>query len=214
MTTELVGLIKLIKSIGYVGVFATIFSESGILFGVLLPGDTLLFTVGVLARQGYFNIWVMIVGCFLSAFFGNLFGYAIGKRYGLPFARKYASRFISEEKLEATNQFFTKHGVTTIVLARFFPIIRTIAPFLAGVIRMDYRNFVIRSALGALLWAGGLPIAGYYLGKFIPDGWIEILILPILIFAVGAVVMPYVMNAIKTRKAKKIEVKNDTDIQS
>lgn len=193
-------LAALIKSIGYIGIWTILFAESGILFGVLLPGDTLLFTIGVLARQGYFNFWVMLAGCFVSAFVGNLVGYELGKRYGLPFARKYANRFISEEQLDKTNYFFSKHGVVTIVLARFLPIMRTIAPFLAGVIRMEYRIFVIYSAVGAFFWACGLPLAGYYLGQFIPDEWIDMMLIPIGLIIVAIIAWPYALKFFKSKK--------------
>lgn len=195
-------LVALIKSIGYAGVWSIIFAESGILFGILLPGDTLLFSVGILARQGYFEIIPLIVGCVFSAFFGNVIGYEIGKRYGLPFAKKYARRFVSEEQLDSTNQFFTRHRLTTIVLARFVPLVRTIAPFLAGVIRMEYRVFLFHSAIGAVIWAGGLPLAGYFLGKYIPEGWMEYLILPVIVIIVACVFWPYISRYMKKKKTK------------
>lgn len=195
-------LVALIKSVGYAGVWSIIFTESGILFGILLPGDTLLFTVGILARQGYFDITLLTLGCVLSAFIGNVVGYEIGKRYGLPFAKKYAKRFVSEEQLDATNQFFTRHRLTTVVLARFVPLVRTIAPFLAGVIRMDYRLFLIHSAIGAIIWAGGLPLCGYFLGKYIPDGWMEFLILPVILIIFACILWPYIAKYLKNRKTK------------
>lgn len=195
-------LVVLIKSVGYFGVWSIIFAESGILFGILLPGDTLLFTVGILARQEYFDIIPLTVGCVLSAFIGNIVGYEIGRRYGLPFARKYAKRFVSEEQLDSTNDFFTRHRLTTIVLARFIPLVRTIAPFLAGVIHMDYRLFILHSALGAIIWAGGLPLAGYFLGQYIPEGWMELLILPVLAIILGCIFWPYIAKYIKSRKKK------------
>lgn len=195
-------LVALIKSVGYAGVWSIIFTESGILFGILLPGDTLLFTVGILARQGYFEIIPLTIGCILSAFIGNLVGYEIGKRYGLPFAQKYAKRFVSEEQLDATNQFFTRHRLTTVVLARFVPLVRTIAPFLAGVIHMNYRLFLLHSAIGAVIWGGGLPLCGYFMGKYIPEGWMEYLILPIILIILAVVLWPYVAKYLKNRKIK------------
>lgn len=196
-------LIGFIKSIGYVGTWAIIFAESGILFGVVLPGDSLLFALGVLARRGYFNIWIAILGCFLAAFLGNLLGYYIGKRYGLPFARKYARRFISRGQLNTTHEFFNRHGIMTVVLARFVPVMRTVAPFLAGVSNMNYRTFVLHSFIGAVVWACGLPMAGFFFGKFIPDGWIELLLLPVILIAALIVAFPYAMRYWKRRKRRK-----------
>lgn len=197
MGFELVGLIK---SAGYFGIWAIIFTESGILFGILLPGDTLLFSAGILARQGYFEIFPLVLGCMAAAFLGNLVGYEIGKRYGLPFARKYARRFISSDQLDATNRFFTRHRLTTIVVARFVPLVRTIAPFLAGVIHMNYRLFVLHSAIGAIVWGAGLPVVGYYLGKYIPEGWMELLILPVIFVILACVCWPYVANYLKRKR--------------
>ncbi len=189
MVLDVVGLIK---SVGYLGVFSIIFTETGILFGVLLPGDTLLFAVGVLAGQGLFNIWYMVLGCFVAAFVGNLVGYELGKRYGLPFVKKYASKFITEDHLEKTGHFFEKYGNFGIVIARFVPVARTVAPFLAGVIRMDYRDYVIYSLIGAVVWAVGLPVAGFYLGHLIPPEAIDILLLPVLAIIILIVAWPYI----------------------
>jgi membrane-associated protein len=183
--------IGLIKSVGYLGVFSIIFTETGILFGVLLPGDTLLFAVGVLAGQGLFNIWYMVAGCFVAAFVGNLVGYELGKRYGLPFVKKYASKFITDDHLEKTGHFFEKYGNFGIVIARFVPVARTVAPFLAGVIRMDYRDYVIYSLIGAIVWAVGLPVAGYFLGHMIPPEAIDMLLLPVLAIIILIVAWPY-----------------------
>jgi membrane-associated protein len=192
-------IVSLVKSIGYFGVWAIIFSECGILFGILLPGDTLLFTLGILARRGIFELDIMIMGCMVSAFLGNLLNYEIGKRYGIKFFKRYASRFITDEQIDSTNTFFNKHGVTTIILARFVPLMRTIAPFLAGVVRMDYRMFVIHSFIGAVIWAGGLPLVGYYFGRFIPDEWMEWLALPVVLIILGIIVAPYVRTFRKKR---------------
>jgi membrane-associated protein len=196
-------IVSLVKSIGYFGVWSIIFSECGILFGILLPGDTLLFTLGILARRGIFDLGLMITGCIIAAFLGNLLNYEIGKRYGLKFFKRYASSFITEEQLDKTNTFFNKHGFTTIILARFVPIMRTIAPFLAGVVRMDYRMFVMHSLIGSLIWAGGLPLVGFYFGRFIPDEWMEWLAVPVIVIILGIIIMPYIRTFRKKRTIKQ-----------
>lgn len=195
-------LITFIKSIGYIGVFSVIFTESGILFGVVLPGDSLLFTVGVLCAQGFFNIWWMSIGCFVAAFTGNLVGYEIGKRLGIPFAKKYASRHIRESQIIRMNKFFESHGILTLVLARFIPVARTLAPFVAGVIRMDYRDFLIYSAAGALVWGVGLPVLGYSLGHLIPDDMIDLFIWPIIGIVICFVAYPYVAERWAKKRGK------------
>lgn len=187
-------LIVIIKSIGYAGVWGIIFAETGIIFGVLLPGDMLLFAVGVLSAQGTFDINVMALGCFLAAFIGNIIGYEFGRWLGLPFIKKYGSRFVTEDHLDKTHKFFNKYGRSGIVVARFVPVARTVAPVLAGISRMDYRIFVIYSAVGAAVWGAGLPYAGYMLAGFIPHELIDYIILPI----VGAVILimawPYIAS--------------------
>ena len=101
-------LVSLLHSIGYLGIWAIIFTETGILFGMLLPGDTLLFAAGVLAGQGHFNIWIMVTGCFAAALTGNLVGYWLGETLGLPFIRKYCKKFITDAHLEKTHDLFDK----------------------------------------------------------------------------------------------------------
>lgn len=172
-------LIALIKSLGYVGVWGTIFAETGLLFGVFLPGDMLLFAVGVLASQGAFDITTMVVGCFIAGFLGNIVGYEIGARLGLPFLQKHTIRYVTPAHLEKTQMFFTRYGRSSIVLARFIPVARTLAPFLAGVSKMDYRIFVTYSFIGGALWAAGLPLAGYYFAGLIPPELVDYVLLPI-----------------------------------
>jgi membrane-associated protein len=185
-------LIVIIKSIGYVGVWSIIFAETGILFGILLPGDMLLFAVGVLSAQGTFGITKMAIGCFLAAFLGNLFGYEVGRRLGLPFVRKYASNFVTEAHLEKTHNFFNQYGRAGLIVARFVPVARTVAPFLAGISHMDYRIFLIYSAIGAAVWGAGLPIAGYYLAGLIPHELIDYILLPVIGIVVFILAWPWI----------------------
>lgn len=193
-------LIAIIKSVGYFGVWGTIFAETGIVFGILLPGDSLLFAVGLLARQGVFDITIVSAGCFVAAFVGNLVGYEIGKRLGLPFIKKYASRIVTDKHLAKTESFFKKYGRSGIVVARFVPVARTVAPFLAGVIRMDYMSFVLYSAFGALVWGVGLPLLGYYLAGFIPPEMIDLLLLPVVLIILFIIFWPWVQSKWEQRK--------------
>lgn len=187
-------LVLIIKSIGYVGVWSIIFTETGILFGVLLPGDMLLFAVGVLAAQGTFGIVKMAVGCFLAAFLGNIVGYEIGRRLGLPFIKKYASRFITEAHLQKTHGFFNRYGRAGLVIARFIPVARTLAPFLAGIGRMDYPVFLIYSAIGAAVWGVGLVAAGYFLAGLIPPELIDYILFPVIFVIVFIMVWPWIQQ--------------------
>lgn len=187
-------LIVLIKAVGYYGVWGIIFSETGILFGILLPGDMLLFAVGVLASQGVFSITKMAIGCFVAAFIGNIVGYEVGQRLGLPFVKKYCSGIVTEEHLRKTQYFFERYGRSGLVIARFIPIARTIAPFLAGIGRMEYSIFLMYSFVGALMWGAGLPILGYYLGGFIPPEMIDYILLPIIAIIIFILIWPWLHN--------------------
>lgn len=172
-------MISLIKSAGYMGVWGTIFAETGILFGVFLPGDTLLFAVGLLAAQGFFDLQTVVIGCFIAAVSGNILGYEIGRRLGLPFLQKYSLRYVTPANLEKTQLFFKRYGRSSIVLARFVPVARTVAPFLAGISRMDYRVYIAYSIIGGALWAVGLPMAGYYLAGKLSPALVDYILLPI-----------------------------------
>ena len=173
-------IISLIKAFGYAGVWSALFIEGAFIFGIFLPGDSLLFPVGILIGQGIFNPWLMISGCFISAFLGNLAGYEIGKRWGPAIVKKYGERFIKQSHIQKCDEFFLKYGPFTVVIARFIHFARTMVPFMAGMSRMDYIPFVFYSALGALFWAAGIPLLGYYIGSLIPDGSIDKYLLPII----------------------------------
>jgi membrane-associated protein len=161
-------LAELIRSFGYFGVWAIvliIFFESFLLF--FLPGDSLLFIGGFLASTGNINIWVLVFGCFAGAVLGNNVGYALGQKYGRRFFLRENSRLFTQANLTRTQDFYDKHGGKTIILARFLPIVRTFAPVVAGIGTMKYKVFTLYNLIGAGLWAIGLPLAGYFLGKTI-----------------------------------------------
>lgn len=155
---------ELIVAFGYIGVFLTIFAESGILLGFFLPGDSLLFTVGILASQGYFNIYLMIFLAITAAIIGDTVGYYIGRIAGPKLFQRKESRFFKQEYVQKTEDFYKKYGKRTIILARFVPIVRTFAPVMAGVGKMDYKTFASYNVIGGFIWAGGLLAISYYLG--------------------------------------------------
>lgn len=178
-------------SAGYVGIFSIIFSETGLLFGVLLPGDSLLFAAGVLCAEGYFDVHTMALGCFIAGLIGNIAGYEQGRRWGRPFVDKHALRVITQDKIDKTYFYLNKYKQLGLVISRFFPAARTLAPFLAGVIHMNYLSFILFSIIGALLWAVGLVYLGFHLGAYIPAGWTHFLVIPLLVFVIGAMLVPY-----------------------
>lgn len=159
----------IILTVGYVGLFAAIFIESGLFFGFFLPGDSPIFTAGFLASQGLLDIWVLIPLLSAAAIAGNQVGYWFGYRVGRPLFQREDSFFFHKKHLLKAEEFFNKHGGKAIVLARFLPVVRTFTPIVAGAARMRYRYFVIYNVLGGLLWVVGLTLGGYAFGNVIPD---------------------------------------------
>ncbi|MBI3977096.1 MAG: VTT domain-containing protein [Chloroflexi bacterium] len=167
---------ELIRTVGYLGLWGIIFAESWLIF--FLPGDSLLFTAGFLASQGYLDIGLVMIGSFVSATAGNSIGYLLGQRVGRRLFQQDISFLFRKKHLLKAEAFYQKHGGKTIVLARFIPVVRTFAPVIAGVGVMQYRRFIVFNVLGAALWALGLPLSGYYLGQVIPD--VDKYLLPII----------------------------------
>lgn len=193
-------LILLIKSGGYLGLFAIIFAESGLFFGFFLPGDSLIFTAGFLASQNYLNIWLLIPILFIAAVLGDNFGYGFGKKVGPKIFTKKDSLFFDQENLNRANLFYEKHGAKTLILARFMPVIRTFAPILAGVGQMDYAKFFLYNLVGGALWTISLPLLGYYLGRTIPD--IDKYLLPIILLIIFLSILPSLIGFIKSGQSR------------
>ena len=194
-------LVSLIQTAGYIGLFLIIFAESGILIGLFLPGDSLLFTTGFLASQGYLDIWVLIPLLYAAAFFGDSTGYWIGKKAGPRIFNRPKSFWFKPEYVERTREFFERHGSKAVVIARFIPVVRTFVPVMAGVGEMKYRTFVLYNALGALLWAAGLTIAGYWFGNIIPNA--DKYILPVVVLIVLVSLLPPAWQFFKERRKQK-----------
>jgi len=188
----IIDLILLIKTVGYLGVFAIVFAESGLLIGFFLPGDSLLFTAGLLASSGFFNIFILMLILFVAAVTGDSVGYFLGQKYGPKIFNKEKSLFFNPEHVKRSKMFCEKHGVKTIFLARFIPIIRTFAPVLAGVGKMDYKKFLSTNIVGGLVWSIVMPLLGYFLGKSVPN--IDLYILPI---AIGIIVVSFIPAVIQ-----------------
>jgi membrane-associated protein len=189
----------LIETVGTIGLFAIVFAESGLLIGFFLPGDSLLFTAGLLASQGKLNLPVILVGCFVAAVAGDQVGYAFGNRVGPALFRRPESRFFKHENIEKAQAYFDKYGVKTIVLARFIPVVRTFAPIVAGVGRMNYSTFVRFNIIGGFIWAVGVTMVGYVLGDTIPD--IDKYLLPVIAVIILLSVLPVALEMRKARKS-------------
>ncbi|MBI2635544.1 MAG: VTT domain-containing protein [Parcubacteria group bacterium] len=194
-------LVTFIKGAGYLGLLGIIFAESGLLIGFFLPGDSLLFTAGFLASQGYFNIIILIILCFIGAVLGDSFGYAFGKKTGPKLFKREDSLIFKKSHLERARIFYETHGGKTIILARFMPVIRTFAPIIAGVGVMRYSVFLFYNVIGAALWAVGLPLIGYFLGNAIPD--VDKYIIPIVIMIIIASIAPPIVHILKSEEHRK-----------
>ena len=193
-----IDLVTIIKTAGYLGIFGILFAESGILVGFFLPGDSLLFTAGFLASQGYLNIWVLGLISFLGAILGDSVGYAIGRKTGPLIFKREESLFFKKEYVVRSKEFYLRHGGKAIIFARFMPVVRTLAPILAGVGEMHYPLFFAYNVVGGILWAIGLSSLGYILGSTIPN--IDRYLLPIVGFIVFLSILPGIIHVINSRR--------------
>jgi len=155
---------QLIQSIGYVGIFAIVFAESGLFFGFFFPGDSLLLTAGLLATRNIFNVFILIPVIFIAAVLGDNVGYWFGNKVGPPIFNRPSSRLFKRENLLKAKEFYDRHGAITVTAARFMPFIRTFAPIVAGAVSMEYRTFFVFNFLGGVLWGIGVTLLGLALG--------------------------------------------------
>jgi len=190
-----------IETIGYLGLFAIIFAESGLLIGFFLPGDSLLFTAGFLASQNILSLPILIVTCFVAAVLGDSVGYTFGHKIGRRLFKKEDSLFFHKKNLLKAEAFYEKHGAKTIVIARFMPVIRTFAPIVAGIGSMKYSTFIRFNIIGGILWAIGLNLLGYFLGNLIPD--VNKYLLPIVVVIIIASVAPAIIHIIKDKEQRQ-----------
>ena len=169
LVTDPAALFELVRWGGYVALVAIVFTETGLLIGFFLPGDSLLITAGLVAAAGGLDIWWLNGLLIVAAIVGDSVGYAIGYRTGPRIFTRDDSRWFNKKHLVRTREFYERHGGKTIVLARFIPIIRTFAPVVAGVGQMEYRRFLVYNVLGGIGWVTSMTWAGYLLGQVIPD---------------------------------------------
>ena len=201
LTIEHYGLETLISNVGVLGIAAIIYAESGLLIGFFLPGDSLLFTAGFLVHLDTilkFNIHLLVLVLFAAAVLGDSTGYAFGRRAGRRLFQRKKSVVFSPENLVLAEEFYQKHGAKTIVLARFVPVVRTFAPIIAGISRMNYRTFIAYNLVGGLLWAAGLTYLGYFAGKLITDLGVNIEYVILGIIAIS--VLPPIVHILKEKK--------------
>jgi membrane-associated protein len=189
----------------YAILWIILFCETGLVVTPILPGDSLLFAVGALAGSddSVLNIWVLVVSLSIAAILGDAVNYAFGHYVGPKVFKSEKSRFFNREHLHRTQRFYDKYGSKMIVLARFVPIVRTFAPFVAGIGEMKYRKFAIYNVFGGTVWVTSFLLAGYWLGSSpIVKERFHIIIVAILIVSV----MPMVVEYILARRRRKAEL--------
>lgn len=191
----------LITTVGYLGLFAIIFAESGLFIGFFLPGDSLLFTAGFLASQGFFHIVPLVVLCVIAAVLGDNVGYAFGKRVGPRIFKREDSIIFHKKHLAAAEEFYKKYGGKAVVLARFMPVVRTFAPILAGVGNMQYSTFFFYNIAGGLLWGAGITLGGYYLGSVVPDP--DKYLLPLIVAIIVISFLPPIIHVLRTKEDRE-----------
>lgn len=195
----------LIGTFGLIGVLAIVFAESGLLIGFFLPGDSLLFTTGLLVTTGKLNtlpLWAVCLLVVVAAVLGDQAGYLFGRKVGPSLFKRPDSRLFKQENVEKAHEFFEKYGPKSLVLARFVPIVRTFTPIIAGVSRMNYRSFVTFNVIGGALWGAGVTLLGAALGnvEFVHKNIEAMLILIVLLS-----VLPIAIEFLRARSKNKKE---------
>lgn len=196
---------EVVMSLGLIFVFAALFAESGLFFAFFLPGDSLLFTAGLLASpsQHVLSIWWLVIGGVIAAILGVNVGYYFGKKFGHRIFNREESIFFHKNNIQRAEDFYKKYGAFTIIIARFTPFVRTFAPIFAGIGKMDYRVFMIYNVIGAILWVFGISFAGYFLGQVVPN--IDKFIMPIIVLIIVVSILPALYKVwseyLKSRRA-------------
>ena len=198
---HLANLINQLGPLTYIVLFLIIFAETGLVVTPFLPGDSLLFVIGTLSGSGFLNIWISYFTLLAAAIVGDTVNYWVGHHIGPKVFSKQNSKFFNKAYLEKTHKFYEKYGAKTIILARFLPILRTFAPFVAGVGRMHYSTFLSFNIIGALIWVTSLTFLGYFFGglSFIKDNF-EYAVIGIIVISL----LPMVIEYIKYKRSKGV----------
>jgi membrane-associated protein len=195
---------NIIRYGGLIFLLAIVFIENGLFFGFFLPGDSLMFTAGLLCATGVLNhpFALVIISIFITAVLGNIFGYYFGSRAGRSLYSRKDTFFFRKSHIQTAEQFYNQYGIRTLIIGRFLPVVRTFAPIGAGIIKMPISTFMVANIAGAAAWVGSLVTIGYYLGKVWPEaenylGWI---ILTLILITSIPVIRTY-LSAKKKRQA-------------
>ena len=191
----------LVETLGLVGTVSIVFAESGLFFGFFLPGDSLLFTAGLLSSQGLISLLPLLFLSFLAAFLGDNVGYWFGKKIGPKIFNKEDSFFWNKKHITKSQIFFEKYGKKAIILARFIPIVRTFTPILAGVGLMEYKTFIRYNIVGGFLWTFGMILLGFFFGSLIPNP--DKYLLPVIAAIIFISFIPPLLEIIRARKQSR-----------
>ena len=191
---------------GFYIVCLIVFAETGLFFGFFLPGDYLLFLAGLFCALGKIDVTIveMFSGILVSGILGNLVGYWFGYRTGPMLFKKQDSLIFKKEYVMMAEEFYQKYGGRALVIGRFVPIIRTFAPIFAGVVKLDFKKFLVYNVVGALIWVSGLTLTGYFLGEFFPGiiDYVEYIIIGLIAVAFLPIVIGVLKRTINNRKQK------------
>jgi len=210
---HLANIINLFGPFTYVILFLVIFAETGLVVAPFLPGDSLLFAVGALAGGGLLNIWIVYISLLIAAILGDTVNYWLGHHFGKRVFTKENSRIFNKAYLEKTREFYVKYGGKSIILARFVPVVRTFAPFVAGIGKMNYGTFLMYNVIGGFLWVTGLTLAGYFFGglPIVIDNF-EYAVFVIIFISLLPVIFELIKH--KLQKKKAVDVTSYQEIQS
>jgi membrane-associated protein len=200
----------LVQAAGYIGLVAIIFVETGFFFGFFLPGDSLLVTAGLLIATGLdMNVYLLGAMLNVAAIAGDALNFWVGRITGPKIFVRDESFFFKRKHVERAHEFYERYGAKTIFLARFMPIIRTFAPLVAGVARMDYRVFSIYNVLGGTAWIWSMLFTGYFLGRYVPgiDKYIELVIIVVIFLSI----LPGIIGWWKERRRQQSAVEEVGD---
>lgn len=205
LLTRHINLELLLGTGGILALGAIVFAETGLLVGFFLPGDTLLFAAGFFAAQGKISIIGSVVTVIIAAIFGNMAGYEIGRRSGPKIFKNEDALLLKPDTVENAEKFYEKHGGKTIFLARFVPVIRTLAPLIAGIGKMNYRQFMIYNITGAIVWGSAITLVGFWAGKIIGQYFnIDKYLLPIVLLAMLVTFGVSFTHVLKTPEQRKL----------
>ncbi len=212
LMTRHIDISALLETGGIIAIGLTIFAETGLLIGFFLPGDTLLFAAGFFASQDKISLFGSIIAVFIGAVFSNLLGYEIGRRTGPRLFKKEEAVLLNKETVDSANAFYKKHGGKTILFARFIPVIRTLAPLIAGIAKMDYKRFTAYTIIGAAIWAISVTLIGYWAGVVIGEYFdIDKYLLPIIMLAVLGTFGVSFYHVLRDKKARDALISKSKD---